>query len=255
MFAGWTCEGNNCYSGSNQNATITMNNNVSETATFKLKPNVYYLNVIANASGAGNLTGSGMYMNGTVVNISETPQQGYVFQGWDTLATSRGGYAGSGKSCGSSGSYCVSITIYGNVTEIADYQSAPSVQYSFTTTLPTTTIPVSAYSFNSPVPSGALSVGQTIDNQGDNFTLVGVALPNGIPEANITVFCYHAPLPSYISQPGYQWYRGYVGDFWINPDQTYNLSVGNACDNEAIRVSHVNWSPYTDDQWAIVQID
>jgi hypothetical protein len=205
-------------------------------------------------------------MSGTVVNISETPQQGYVFDGWDTLATSRNGYTGFGKGCSTFGSSCVSITIYGNITEIADYQSAAPAtglcegcaQYTSTIAPTTTIIPTSAYSFNSPISSGALTIGQTIDNQGDNFTLTGVVLPDGIPEANITVACYHAgyPVPSYSNPSGaVQWYTGYVGDFWIYPDQTHNLSYGNSCDNEVIRVSHVNWSPDINDQWAIVQID
>ncbi len=264
IFNGWTCNGNNCYSGPNQNATITMNNNLSEIANFRLKSGFYYLNVLANIS-AGSLIGSGVYTNGTVINISETPQQGYIFAGWSCHGW--GCYTGSGKSCGSVGSSCVSITMHGNITEIADYQSGAPYnglckgceQYTLTTTQTTTTIPASAYSFNSPISPGTLTVGQTIDNQGDNFTLTGVILTNGVPEANITVVCYHqgypVPDPSYSCPSGAcQWYTGYIGYYWIFPTLSHNLDYGNACNDESIYVSHVNWSPNVSDQWAVIQI-
>ena len=262
IFDGWNCEGNNCYSGNDTNITIKMTNNITETANFKLKSGFYYLNVLSNTS-TGNLIGSGVYTNGTIINISETPPQGYVFVGW--ACHGWGCYTGSGKNFGVFGSSWVNITMRGNITEIADYQSgAPSQgtcegcgQYPSTTTQITTTIPASAYSFNSSISQGALTVGQTIDNQGDNFTLSGVVLTNGVPEANITVVCYHQgyPVPSYSCPSGAcQWYTGYIGNYWIYPTSSYNLDYGNACDGESIYVGHVNWSPNVSDRWATVQI-
>jgi hypothetical protein len=77
--------------GGAQTHTITTpSSSTTYTANFD---SYVYLNVIANPSSGGTVTGSGWYKFGTIATISATPNTGYSFSSW--FANWDGGYSGT----------------------------------------------------------------------------------------------------------------------------------------------------------------
>lgn len=83
--------------------------------TYQSTGSIYY-NLLVNTSplNVGTVTpGSGSYLKGTSVIISETPKAGYSFVGW--TGTGTGSYTGAGTS--------VKVTINNAITEIANFRA------------------------------------------------------------------------------------------------------------------------------------
>jgi hypothetical protein len=74
-FTGW--EGNN---STNESLTITLNSNQTYQALFELIP-IYTLTVTTNEGGTVSTDG-GEYQEGTEIEITATPSEGYTFGGW-----------------------------------------------------------------------------------------------------------------------------------------------------------------------------
>ncbi len=91
VFTGWTGTGLGGYSGMNNPATITMNGNITETATWEHQ---YYLTVSSDYGTTGN---SGWYDAGTSATatipsgtVAGTTGTQYVFAGWSGNASGTG---------------------------------------------------------------------------------------------------------------------------------------------------------------------
>ena len=122
VFVNWSCTGSGCYSGSNSTAIIKMNGNITEMANF-VTP-VYVLNVAARPGSGGRIAieaNASMYSikaqemmepYGSIVNFSESPENGYIFINWSC----------TGSDCYSGTYYNPEITVYGNVTETANFR-------------------------------------------------------------------------------------------------------------------------------------
>lgn len=120
-FKNWTCAGTGCYSGTSSNATISVNGNITETANFG--PASYTLAVSASPTAGGRVFING---NASIRNITsfslrvpyaetprlyESPSFGYVFKNWTCAGT--GCYSGSNPN--------PTVSMYNNVTEVANF--------------------------------------------------------------------------------------------------------------------------------------
>ena len=112
-FIGWTGSGTGSYSGTNNPASVTMNNSMTETATCTPLPISYTLTVKSIPHGGGSVSPSGTYTypSGSMVTISETPASGHTFTGWTCTGT--GCYAGAAQS--------TTIMVSSNTVETAQF--------------------------------------------------------------------------------------------------------------------------------------
>lgn len=83
-FSGWK-EGSNTVSTQNP-YTFTAKSNRTLTAVFVAIP-TYTITAIVSPSGAGTVTGSGSYREGTTVTLTATMNDGYKFTGWQENGT------------------------------------------------------------------------------------------------------------------------------------------------------------------------
>ena len=111
-FKGW--EGNDSTS---ENLTITLNSNQTYQALFELIP-IYTLTITTSEGGTVSTEG-GEYQEGTEVEITATPDEGYKFIGWEESA---------------SVSETLIITLDSNQTYQALFELIPPVQYTLTLT-------------------------------------------------------------------------------------------------------------------------
>jgi len=82
IFEGWIGSGAGAYNGSNTSYTLTMNNPITENATWRTE---YYLSTFENPSNGGDIspTPPGKWIaSGTSETLSAFPAQGYTFLGW-----------------------------------------------------------------------------------------------------------------------------------------------------------------------------
>ena len=77
-FTGW--EGND---STNESLTVTLNSNQTYQALFELIP-IYTLTVTAGEGGTVSTEG-GEYQDGTEIEITATPNEGYRFDGWEGI--------------------------------------------------------------------------------------------------------------------------------------------------------------------------
>ncbi len=124
----FTCNGSGCYTGtSSVSPTITLYDNITETANFKpnsyltISANPYSQGIVAFGSSANLTSGyneiaSHEFGYGTTVTLYESPKTGSTFTGWTCTGPgcSEGGYTGSNPDH--------AITIYGNITETANFK-------------------------------------------------------------------------------------------------------------------------------------
>ena len=109
-FTGW--EGNDSTS---VNLTITLNSNQTYQALFELIP-IYTLTVTSSEGGTVSIA-RGEYEEGTEVEITATPDEGYIFTGWEG---------------NDSKSVSITITLNSNQTFQALFELIPPVQYTLT---------------------------------------------------------------------------------------------------------------------------
>lgn len=118
VFSGWSgaCTGTG-------ECNVTMNSNQQVTATFAPVP-TYGLTVQVN--GSGTVSGQGIacgadctesYPAGTVVKLTATPAQGFVFSGWSGACT---------------GTTACTVTMNSNQTVVATFAPAPPTTYGLT---------------------------------------------------------------------------------------------------------------------------
>ncbi len=118
----WSCTGMGCYSGGDANATITVLDNITETANFA--PSVYLLSLSSSpASGGTVFLGGNASLHditsvslrvpyGAAINISENPRYGYSFKNWSCTGT--GCYSGTNATA--------RLALYGGITETANFE-------------------------------------------------------------------------------------------------------------------------------------
>ncbi len=160
-FVNWGCTGIACYNGTSANATVKMNDNITETANFK--PSVFVLTAMANPSYEGRVAiaaNASLYHittqeanvgYGASVNVSASPNLGYAFVDWSCAGS--GCYSGSNPN--------PTLTLYNNITETANFEKAPVV--------------LSAVS--SPA-AGGVATGSGTYASGKAITISAVANPN-----------------------------------------------------------------------------
>lgn len=110
-FLGWTGEGPGSYTGLLENPTVEMNNDMTQTANFGT---IYHtVTMIPNAHGSIEPP-SGIYANNSVLEISATPDSGYVLFQW--IGTGEGSYSGPNRTA--------TITVRGPITQVAEIDPA-----------------------------------------------------------------------------------------------------------------------------------
>ena len=125
VFTGWISTSPGGYTGTDNSATVVMDNDVTETAEWKTQ---YYLTVEAGEGGSASPS-SGWYDKGSWVTISATPESGYSFESW------------SGEDIGpftvSQSTY--TITVNTPITQTATFQRNTTYNLIVTSTYGTTT--------------------------------------------------------------------------------------------------------------------
>jgi hypothetical protein len=110
VFTGWTGSGTGQYTGSNNPGSVTMNNPITETASWKTQ---YYLTMHVNPSGSGStIPTSGWQDSESKVTISATAVCGYAFSSWSG--------SGLGSYTGPSNPATNAVTMSGLITETAN---------------------------------------------------------------------------------------------------------------------------------------
>jgi parallel beta-helix repeat protein len=113
VWNGWTGTGLGSYTGTNNSASVTMYENITETASWTLQ---YTLTMVTNFGDTSPSVGGHWENAGLVVNISATPPsagagENYIFNGW--TGTGTGNYTGPDQSA--------SVTMNGPITENASW--------------------------------------------------------------------------------------------------------------------------------------
>ena len=108
-FVNWTEGGNEV--STDANYTFTVNNNRTLVAVFSVQaPNTYTINVSANPSSGGTVTGGGSYQQGESCTVTATANTGYTFLRWTE----------NGQQVSTNPSYTFTVT--GNRTLVAQFQ-------------------------------------------------------------------------------------------------------------------------------------
>jgi hypothetical protein len=107
-FVSWSGSGPGSYSGPNASATVTMNGNIQETATFQ--PLSYTL-VMQHSAGGSVSPATSTYPYGSVVPILATPSPGYKFDRW--FGNGAGSYTGTANPA--------SVTVNGPISQTANF--------------------------------------------------------------------------------------------------------------------------------------
>ena len=118
----WTCTGTGCYSGTSTTATVTMDNPITETASFA---DTYTLTAAASPSAGGTVSGGGTYNYNSAASLSATAGSAYTFSSWSCSGTCPDGT--------SSTSNPWSVTVTGTATYTANFQSICGGSVSYTT--------------------------------------------------------------------------------------------------------------------------
>ena len=80
-FSEWSSGIGACPDAYDPSCTFEINQDITITAHFLPVP-TYTLTVTARPAGAGTITGGGTYNAGSAVEVTQTPNSGYVFAGW-----------------------------------------------------------------------------------------------------------------------------------------------------------------------------
>ncbi len=147
-FQGWSGSGSGSYTGTSQSHTITMNGDITETATCSLAgvPKSYTLTMNpGTCSATSPSSGSHSYTSGTVVSISASVPSGDTFSGWSG--------SGSGSYSGSTNGAAVSMN--GDITETASCNT-PTLACKGTQSA-TSISPGQSVTFSTTLNSGVLS--------------------------------------------------------------------------------------------------
>ena len=109
-FSNWTENGN--VVNTNANYTFVVNGNRTLVANFTLlPPDTYNINVSANPSDGGTVTGGGTYSEGESCTVSATANEGFAFDNW----TENGNVVNEDPS--------YTFTVTGNRTLVANFQA------------------------------------------------------------------------------------------------------------------------------------
>ena len=125
-FTNWTENGNVVYEGANY--TFTVERDRTLVAHFAVQaPNTYNINVSANPSNGGTVTGGGTYNQGASCMVSATPATDYRFTRWTE----------NGNQVSQSASY--TFTVNSNRNLVADFITRPTVTTAQVTNIQQTT--------------------------------------------------------------------------------------------------------------------
>ena len=89
-FSEWASGIGHCQDAYDPSCTFEMSQDITITAHFLPMP-TYTLTTRTDPAGAATVTGGGTYNEGTAVEVTQTPNSGYLFRGW--LGACRGGGA------------------------------------------------------------------------------------------------------------------------------------------------------------------
>lgn len=156
LFVNWTENGTQVSTNANYTFTVTGNRNL--VANFQAQPQQYTINVSANPSNGGNVTGGGTYQYDQTCTVSAMANSGYTFVNWTENNTQVSTNA------------IYTFTVTGNRNLVANFQAQPQ-QY---------TISVSA----SPSNGGNVSGGGTY--QQDQSCTVSATANSGYTFVNWT---------------------------------------------------------------------
>ena len=84
-FVNWTENGTQVSTNANYTFTVTGNRNL--VANFQAQPQQYTINVSANPSNSGSVSGGGNYQQGQTCTVSATANSGYTFVNWTENGT------------------------------------------------------------------------------------------------------------------------------------------------------------------------
>lgn len=107
-FVNWT--GNGTQVSTNPNYTFTVTGNRNLVANFQAQPQQYTINVSANPSNGGNVSGGGTYTQGQSCTVSASANNGYTFVNWTE----------NGTQASSNANYTFEVN--GNRTLVANFQ-------------------------------------------------------------------------------------------------------------------------------------
>ena len=108
-FQRWTENGMTV--SSNANYTFTVNGDRNLVAQFQAQPQSYTINVSANPTNGGNVSGGGTYQQGQSCTVTATPANGYTFQRWTE----------NGQQVSTNANYTFTVT--GSRTLVAQFQA------------------------------------------------------------------------------------------------------------------------------------
>ncbi len=123
-FLRWSCTGANCYNGTATEANLTLRGNTTETADFGKPTYSVFVNSSSSVSGTIFINGSAAshkissinlgFNYGNKITLSENALPGYIFSNWSC----------SGPGCYSGTESSPNLTVYGNITETANFKRA-----------------------------------------------------------------------------------------------------------------------------------
>ncbi|MBR4468441.1 MAG: T9SS type A sorting domain-containing protein [Bacteroidales bacterium] len=108
-FLRWTENGNQV--STNASYTFTVTGNRTLVAQFQAQPQSYTINVSANPTNGGSVSGGGTYQQGQSCTVTATPATGYTFLRWTE----------NGNQVSTNASYTFTVT--GNRTLVAQFQA------------------------------------------------------------------------------------------------------------------------------------
>jgi hypothetical protein len=107
QFVGWTGVGPGSYTGTNRTATVAMNGNITQVATFQ--PYLFFSLTMTAGAGGTVAPATASYPYRSSVTIQAFPDPGFGFQRW--VGTGYVSYSGLANP--------VTVTLYGNMTQTA----------------------------------------------------------------------------------------------------------------------------------------
>ena len=194
-FTNWTENGTVVSNNTNYNFTVTGNRTL--VANFTYVPQTFTINVSANPTNGGTISGGGTYTEGETCTVSAMASSGYTFNNWTE----------NGTVISSNASY--SFTVNANRNLVANFTLIP---------VPTYTISVSA----NPTNGGYVSGGGTFE-QGETCTVSAIAssgytfnnwTENGTVVSNNVSYTFTVNAN-----------RNLVANFTLIPVPTYTVSV------------------------------
>jgi hypothetical protein len=236
LLGGWVGSGPGSYTGQATGQTILIGGPITETANFVFPP-TWPVTMTAGAGGTV-APASGSYPNGGTLQITATPNAGYVLKSWS--GTGPGSYSGSANPA--------TITVNGTINESATFQAAAAV--TVTTSPAGWRIGVDGVDYVSPqtfwwAPGSLHSVNVDsliVGAAGDRHRFTQWS--DGFPRTSRNALLYTS------STLTAQYVREYLLDFQDPPEGTSLPGDGWYTSGSSVQITAVPDSGYVFGQWA-----